>query len=71
MSGLTTPLTNMPLVLQYFTAINPLRYAIDITQRDYLEGAGLDRLTGDLVPLAIIAAVTWSPARGCSSSRLQ
>jgi len=44
LSGLTTPLTNMPLPLQYFTAINPLRYAIDITQSVYLEGVGLGRL---------------------------
>ena len=36
LSGLTTPLSNMPLPLQYFTMINPLRYAIDITQRVYL-----------------------------------
>ncbi len=28
--------------MQYFTLINPLRYAIDIAQRVYLEGAGLD-----------------------------
>ena len=41
LSGLTTPVSNMPRVLQYFTAINPLRYAIDIARRVYLEGAGL------------------------------
>ena len=45
LSGLTTPLSNMPLALQYFTALNPLRYAIDITQRVYLEGAGLGSRT--------------------------
>ena len=28
-------------LVQYLTAINPLRYAIDITRRVYLEGAGL------------------------------
>ena len=32
--------------VQYFTAINPLRYAIDITRRVYLEGAGLALLSG-------------------------
>ena len=31
LSGLTTPLSSMPTALQYFTLINPLRYAIDIT----------------------------------------
>jgi ABC-2 type transport system permease protein len=62
LSGLTTPLSNMPSVLQYFTVINPLRYAIDIARRVYLEGAGLSLLTGDLWPLAVIAAITLSAA---------
>jgi ABC-2 type transport system permease protein len=62
LSGLTTPVSNMPSVLQYFTAINPLRYAIDIARRVYLEGAGLALLTHDLWPLALIAAVTLSAA---------
>ena len=44
LSGLTTPLSSMPQVLQFFTLINPLRYAIDIAQRVYLEGAGLETL---------------------------
>jgi ABC-2 type transport system permease protein len=71
LSGLTTPLTNMPLALQYFTAINPLRYAIDITQRVYLEGAGLDRLGGDLIPLTIISAVTLVAGSWMFRQRLQ
>jgi ABC-2 type transport system permease protein len=62
LSGLTTPLSNMPSALQYFTAINPLRYAIDIARRVYLEGVGLPLLTDDLWPLALIAAVTLSAA---------
>jgi ABC-2 type transport system permease protein len=62
LSGLTTPVSNMPSVLQYFTAINPLRYAIDIARRVYLEGAGLPLLTHDLWPLALIAAATLSAA---------
>jgi ABC-2 type transport system permease protein len=62
LSGLTTPISNMPSVLQYFTAINPLRYAIDIARRVYLEGVGLPLLVHDLWPLALIAAVTLSAA---------
>ncbi|HEY2399764.1 MAG TPA: ABC transporter permease, partial [Steroidobacteraceae bacterium] len=62
LSGLTTPLNNMPRALQYLTAINPLRYAIDIARRVYLEGAGLHLLSHDLLPLALIAAVTLSAA---------
>jgi ABC-2 type transport system permease protein len=44
LSGLTTPIENMPKVLQYFTLVNPLRYAIDIIHRIYLEGVGLGTL---------------------------
>src|ERR1019366_3376435 len=71
LSGLTTPLSNMPLSLQYFTAINPLRYAIDIARRGYLEGIGLDLLWSDLWPLALISAVTLAAASWMFSHRMQ
>jgi len=62
LSGLTTPLSNMPEIFQDFTLLNPLRYAIDIAHRVYLEGAGLHQLIPDLWPMAIIATVTLSSA---------
>lgn len=71
LSGLTTPISNMPPAMQYVTLFNPLRYAIDMAQRIYLEGAGLDRLTGDLWPLAIMAAVTLPVAAWMFRHRLQ
>ncbi len=58
LSGLTTPISNMPLILQYFTLINPLRYAITIAQRVYLEGVGLAVLWPYLWPMLLIAAFT-------------
>jgi ABC-2 type transport system permease protein len=71
LSGLTTPLSSMPGWLQYLTAINPLRYAIDITRRVYLEGAGLDLLISDLWPLALLAALTLWGASWMFSHRMQ
>ena len=71
LSGLTTPITNMPLALQWLTAINPLRYAIDITQRVYLEGAGFDRLGNDLIPLTLISAFTLGAGSWVFRQRLQ
>ena len=62
LSGLTTPLSDMPGILQTVTLVNPLRYAIDIARRVYLEGAGLGQLWPDLWPLAIVAVVTLSVA---------
>jgi ABC-2 type transport system permease protein len=58
LSGLTTPVSSMPKAIQYLTLINPLRYAIEIAQRVYLEGAGIELLIPDLWPMALIAAVT-------------
>jgi ABC-2 type transport system permease protein len=60
LSGLMTPISNMPEALQVATLINPLRYAIELTQRVYLEGAGVARLLPLLWPLALIGAVTLS-----------
>ncbi len=71
LSGFTTPLSNMPAVLQYFTALNPLRYAIDIARRVYLEGVGLGVLTGDLWPLAVIAAITLTAAAWMFNNRIE
>ena len=62
LSGLTTPVENMPAILQYFTVINPLRYAINITHRVYLEGAGFAQLLPELWPLALIGVSTLSAA---------
>ena len=71
LSGLTTPISGMPRAVQYMTAINPLRYAIDITRRVYLEGVGLDMLIADLWPLALLAALTLAAAAWLFSHRMQ
>lgn len=70
LSGLTTPISSMPGILQYLTLINPLRYAIDIAHRVYLEGAGLRLLFPELWPLAVMAAVTLSAASWMFRHRL-
>jgi ABC-2 type transport system permease protein len=70
LSGLTTPVENMPKILQYFTLVNPLRYAIDIIHRIYLEGVGLGTLFPELWPLAVIGAVTLTAASWMFRNRL-
>jgi ABC-2 type transport system permease protein len=62
LSGLATPVSSMPRVIQVLTRFNPLRYAIEIAERVYLEGAGLNVLISDLWPLTAIALVTLSTA---------
>ena len=71
LSGITTPIENMPQALQYFTLLDPLRYAIDIIHRIYLEAAGLGSLVPELWPLAIIAAITLSAAAWMFRNRLR
>jgi ABC-2 type transport system permease protein len=71
LSGLTTPISSMPTAVRYLTAINPLSYAIDITRRVYLEGAGLNLLVADLWPLGLIAALTLTAASWMFSNRMQ
>ena len=70
LSGLTTPVSSMPEILQYFTLVNPLRYAIDISRRVYLEGAGLRLLIPELWPLAVTALVTLAAASWMFRHRL-
>jgi ABC-2 type transport system permease protein len=70
LSGLTTPISSMPVFLQHVTLINPLRYAIDIAQRVYLEGARLDQLGADLWPLAAMAVITLASASWLFRRRL-
>ncbi len=70
LSGLTTPIGNMPPAMQYLTLINPLRYAIDMVRRIYLEGAGLSLLIPDLWPQALLATVTLSAAAWMFRHRL-
>ena len=70
LSGLTTPVSNMPPVLRYFTLINPLRHAIDIAHRVYLEGASFGQLMPELWPLATIGVITLSAASWMFRNRL-
>ncbi len=70
LSGFTTPLSAMPRALQYLTLINPLRYAIEIAHRVYLEGATLGSLADVLWRLAIISAVTLTAAAWMFRHRL-
>jgi ABC-2 type transport system permease protein len=70
LSGLTTPFSSMPDALQTFMVINPLRYALDLTKRVYLEGAGFANLLSDFFPLFVIGLVTLSGAAWLFRQRL-
>ena len=58
LSGLATPVANIPEFLQTLTLANPVRFAIHLVRRVYLEGAGLTDVYPDMIPLLLISAVT-------------
>lgn len=70
LSGLATPVANMPAWLQLATYANPLRFGIDFVRRAYLEGVGLATLWPDLVPMLLMAALTLPLAAWLFRNRL-
>jgi ABC-2 type transport system permease protein len=60
----------MPQLLQTLTIASPLRFAIDLVRRVYLEGVGLRVVALDLLPLVIIAAITLPLAAWLFRNRL-
>ena len=70
LSGLATPVSTMPHILQIATLINPLRFGVDWARRVYLEGADLSTVGLDLVPLALIATITLPTAAWLFRNRL-
>ncbi len=70
LSGLLTPVRNMPVVLQIATYVNPLRFGMEIVRRVYLEGAGLGEVAFNFIPLLGVAAVTLPLAAWLFRNRL-
>lgn len=58
LSGLATPVANMPDLLQTLTCANPLRFAVHLVRAVYLEGAQLADVWQDMIPLMLIAGLT-------------
>lgn len=58
LSGLLTPVENMPEILQLLTYANPLRFGIDMVRRVYLEGAVFSDIALNFIPLVIVGCLT-------------
>ncbi|MFT3815957.1 MAG: ABC transporter permease [Acidovorax sp.] len=58
LSGLLTPVENMPEVLQIATYVNPLRFGMAIVRRVYLEGAGFADIWLNFIPLLAMGAIS-------------
>ena len=65
LSGFAYPIANMPMIIQWFTFINPLRYFMVVIRSIFLKGVGLDILWTQLVPLLVmgVAVISFSAFR--------
>jgi len=70
LSGLATPVNSQPQLLQTVMVINPLRYALDLTKRVFLEDAGFVQLGADFLPLGVIGLFTLAGAACMFTRRL-
>ncbi len=57
LSGLFTPVENIPSGLRFLADINPLRYLIKIIREIFLKGNGIEYFYKDLIILSIISTV--------------
>jgi len=57
LSGFAYPIRNMPIAVQYFTLLNPLRYLIEIARGIFLKGAGIAVLWPQMLTLLVYGMV--------------
>lgn len=58
LSGLVTPVYNMPEILQILTYVDPLRFALEYVHGVYLENLSISELWGQIIPMLVTAVVT-------------
>ncbi len=71
LSGFATPIENMPVWLQYFTYLNPLRYMLVITKGSFLKAMPAYIVFNNVWPMMLIAIVTLTGAARFFKSRLE
>jgi ABC-2 type transport system permease protein len=57
LSGFAYPIRNMPIAVQYFTYLNPLRYLIEIVRGIFLKGTGVSVLWPQMLTLLVYGVV--------------
>jgi ABC-2 type transport system permease protein len=60
LSGFSFPIASMPLALQWFSYINPLRYFLVLIRACFLKGVGFTILWPDLLALALLGVLLLS-----------
>jgi ABC-2 type transport system permease protein len=62
LSGFTTPIANMPLLVQHITLINPMRYFMVVLRGVFLEGTPFLLMIDQFWPMALIGLLTLTIA---------
>jgi ABC-2 type transport system permease protein len=60
LSGVLTPVNNMPMILQYLSLLSPVRYFVTITIGIFMKGVGLETLWPQVVSLAALGAAIFA-----------
>jgi ABC-2 type transport system permease protein len=60
LSGFAYPIRNMPVAVQYFTYLNPLRYLIEISRGIFLKGTGISELWPQMATLLVYGATVMA-----------
>ena len=70
LSGFSTPIANMPPVIQKITLLDPLRYFLIVLRGLFLEGAHFHALIDQFWPMAVIGVVTLTAAAWLFRNRM-
>jgi ABC-2 type transport system permease protein len=70
LSGFVFPIANMPIVVQWLTYLNPLRYFLVIIRGIFLKGVGLHVLWPQYLALVILGLILFAGAIGRFHKRL-
>jgi ABC-2 type transport system permease protein len=71
LSGFIFPIDQMPLVVQWVSAVLPARYYVTILRNVFLKGSEIRLLAGDIAALSAIAAVLVILATRSFQKRLE
>jgi ABC-2 type transport system permease protein len=64
LSGFVFPIDNMPVVVQWLTYLDPLRYMLVIIRGVFLKGVGMDVLWPQYAALTILGGAVFAGAVG-------
>ena len=70
LSGFVFPIANMPVIVQWLTYLNPLRYFLTILRGIFLKGVGMHVLWPEFAALTVLGILVFAGAVGRFRKRL-